>query len=107
MMIRNPLAPYERKRTKNLLKWKIFKTATFPILAYQVGEGKNIDKLGAILFSLPGGGTGKVGTGFTDQQRINIFKTRPIGTVTIDYQELSPTGVPIFPSFKSINLERN
>ena len=65
-------APYETKRTKNLQKVKIFKTADVLVETIHKGEGKYADTLGKITVSfLYEGNKYSVdcGSGFSDEQR--------------------------------------
>ena len=65
-------APYETKRSKNLLKVKIFKTADVLVEAIHEGEGKYANTLGRVTVSFLYEGKKysiDCGSGFTDQQR--------------------------------------
>lgn len=68
LMYRNGQAPYEYKRTKNLLKIKSMYDGEFTIVGMEEGTGKNIGKLGAIVIDYKGYQV-KVGSGFSDIQR--------------------------------------
>ena len=77
-VVREPNVPYERKRSKNALKYKKFK-------------GSNPDE------QIPYGVKFKVGSGFSDEERANPPK---IGSViTYKYQNLTAKGLPRFPIF--------
>ena len=60
--------PYECKRTKNLMKVKLFKTCDIRCFSMQQGIGKYSETLGAILCIYKGFPLA-VGSGFTDEQR--------------------------------------
>lgn len=65
-------APYEVKRTKNLLKVKIFKTADVLVEAIHEGDGKYANTLGRITVSFLYEGVKysvDCGSGFSDSQR--------------------------------------
>ena len=67
--------PYECKRTKNLMKVKLFKTCDIRCFSMQQGIGKYSETLGAIL-CLYKGFPLAVGSGFTDEQR-NYYWNNP------------------------------
>ena len=72
IMIKNPDAPYECKRTVSWLKLKPFIEVTLNVVAVEEGTGKNVGKLGALVCE--GVDDGKsirvnVGSGFTDTDR--------------------------------------
>lgn len=59
---------YQTKRVNDLLKVKFMKTADLLCIGVEEGAGRNEGRLGAILVEYKGGTT-KVGSGFTDEQR--------------------------------------
>ena len=72
IMIKDPNAPYELKRSTAWLKQKPFIEVSLEVKAVEEGTGRNIDKLGA--FVCEGVDDGKrilvnVGSGFSDAQR--------------------------------------
>ena len=76
IMIKNPDAPYECKRTVNWLKLKPFIEVSLTVTAVEEGTGKNVGKLGA--FVCEGEDDGKritvnVGSGFTDDHRLDYW----------------------------------
>lgn len=68
-------APYECKRSKNLLKVKIFNTVDLRVLRYEEGTGRNHGRLGALVVEYKGNEV-KVGSGFTDKQRDELWACR-------------------------------
>ncbi|MCL2229297.1 MAG: hypothetical protein FWC00_05750, partial [Firmicutes bacterium] len=66
-------APYESKRTKNLLKVKKFYTADVLVVDVEEGSGANVGKLGAVYVKFIGPDkkeyTCKVGSGFKQEER--------------------------------------
>lgn len=80
VMINIADAPYERKRSKGLLKVKKMQTADVKVIALEPGTGKNYNKLGALKveFIGPDGKiyTCSVGSGLTDEDRLK-FWNRP------------------------------
>ena len=67
-------APYEFKRTTNLLKVKKMQTMDLEIVGFEEGSGKYKDTLGAILVRYKNGNIVKVGSGFTDWLRDQIWE---------------------------------
>jgi len=97
LMIRKPGALYEVGRSNTLLKVKPFKDAEATVVGHEPGKGKHKGKLGGLEVRLPTGVQFNVGTGFTDEVRLNPPK---IGsTVTFRYTELTDDGKPKCASF--------
>ena len=99
VMLRNPLMPYEEKRTHNLLKLKPTKDGLATVVGHIPGLGKHSGRLGALHCQY-----GKVefciGTGFTDAERED---PPPVGkTVKFCCQELTRDGIPRFPRYKGV-----
>ena len=108
-VVREPNAPYERKRSKNALKYKKFKDAECEVTAINAGTGKYAGLMGSVTCKslgaagsnsdeqIPRGVKFKVGSGFSDEERANPPK---IGSViTYKYQNLTANGLPRFPIF--------
>jgi len=78
LMINIADAPYEGKRTKNLLKAKVFNTADVLVESIEEGSGQNKGKLGAVIvkFTGPDGRqyNCRVGSGFKQDEREHFFK---------------------------------
>ena len=79
IMIKNPEAPYECKRSHNWLKAKPFIEVTLEVVDIEEGTGRNEGRLGALVCA--GKDDGKtirvnVGSGFTDAQRSEIWDSR-------------------------------
>lgn len=79
VMIKDPDAPYECKRTHAWLKSKPFIEATLEVIEVEEGTGRNAERLGALVCA--GQDDGKdirvnVGSGFTDDQRSSIWAAR-------------------------------
>lgn len=68
-------APYEFKRTNNLLKCKKMHDIDLPILGFEEGENRNKGRLGAIITEYEGNKV-KVGNGFSQELRDTIWKNR-------------------------------
>jgi DNA ligase 1 len=56
-ILRNPYAPYENKRSKNLLKFKKFQDAEFLVVGTNEGKGKLKNHVGSFVCQLPDGRT--------------------------------------------------
>lgn len=101
-------APYVCKRTKNLLKVKVFQDCDVQIIGFQQGTGKYSDTLGTILVDYKGTIVG-VGSGLTDEQRKMFWDNQDkyMGRViTVQYFEetCDAEGKPSlrFPVFKEL-----
>lgn len=84
IMVKDPYAAYECKRTVNWLKIKPFIEVTLEVIDIEEGTGRNLGRLGALVCE--GSDDGKlirvnVGSGFTDSDRDSIFasKTAVVG----------------------------
>jgi DNA ligase-1 len=79
IMIKDPNAPYECKRTASWLKLKPFIEVSLGVVAVEEGTGRNVGKLGALVCE--GVDDGKtisvnVGSGFSDADRDNYWRAR-------------------------------
>jgi DNA ligase-1 len=84
IMLKDPEAPYECKRSVAWLKLKPFIEVSLTVVATEEGTGKNVGKMGALVCE--GVDDGKaicvnVGSGFTDQQRDDFWSCRVDGHV--------------------------
>lgn len=87
--------PYKCKRHNGILKVKRFYTMDLPIVACEEGSGRLSDVLGAFVLHYKGNEV-RVGSGFTDEQRIQYWKHR---------DEL--TGVLCEVKYKEISSDKN
>jgi DNA ligase-1 len=79
IMIKDPKAPYECKRTASWLKLKPFIEVSLIVTAVEEGTGKNVGRLGALVCEGVDDGRRilvNVGSGFTDDQRIDYWTNR-------------------------------
>ena len=79
IMIKDPKAPYECKRSHAWLKLKPFIEVTLEVVGVEEGTGKNQGRLGALVCSGSDDGkaiTVNVGSGFTDDNRIEFWSDR-------------------------------
>ena len=113
VMLRAPNSPYETKRSKYLLKYKIKADAEAIVTGYTMGTGKYKNLLGSLDCDLivnkkASGIKFNIGTGFTDNDRseYNIPTSKyyiPIGSiVSFSYMELSEDSVPRHPVYRGI-----
>ena len=109
-VVREPNAPYERKRSKNALKYKKFKDAECEVVAVNKGSGKYEKFVGSLTCKALGGKddkeragepkegtTFKIGSGLSDKNRQDPPKIGSI--ITYKFQNLTANGKPRFPIF--------
>ena len=104
-VVREPNAPYERKRSKNALKFKKFKDAECEVIAVNKGSGKYANLAGSLTCKALGGKEGepkegtifKIGSGLSDKNRQDPPKIGSI--ITYKFQNLTANGKPRFPIF--------
>ncbi len=110
----NKNAPYQCKRTTNLIKIKSFKHSDLRIINCIEGDGKYKGVLGAFVVDYKGN-TVHVGSGFSDQQRVDYWEDREnlIGKICqVKYKETSKdknTGLESFqfPVFEMLRSEKD
>ena len=106
-------AKYEFKRTNALLKCKKFSDADLEIMGFEEGTGRLTGTLGAILVRYKKGNVVKVGSGFTDEMRAEIWAdtSKYLGRIcTVKYFEETTNkdnGISLrFPTFVSIRTDK-
>jgi len=117
-----PDGPYEfgetphgtQKRSETLWKYKQWQDDEFECCGITHGEGKADIGIGALELiankpfrTFPNNGghlhVFKVGTGFSDEERIKFARNPPIGKlVRVRYLELTADGIPFNPSFLAV-----
>ena len=115
IMINDVFAPYEFKRTWSLCKVKKMQTLDLQIIGFEEGSGKYAGTLGAILVRYKNGNIVKVGSGFTDWLRAEIWndQNKYLNTICeIQYFEETTNQdggeslrFPIFKDFRYDKLE--
>ena len=75
VMINIADAPYECKRTSALLKVKRFKTCDLKVIDFEEGQGELSGTLGKLIVEYKSNRVG-VGTGFSDEQRDEIWNNK-------------------------------
>jgi DNA ligase-1 len=106
-------APYEFKRTTNLLKCKKMDTLDLEVIGFEEGSGRLAGTLGAILVRYKNDNVVKVGSGFSDAQRAEIWNNQAdwLGAI-IECQYFEETknadgGISLrFPVFKSRRTDK-
>ena len=106
-------APYSFSRTNDLLKVKKMNDIDLEIIGFEPGSGRLAGTLGAILVRYKYGNVVKVGSGFSDEQRKEIWEHQSdwLGAVcTIQYFEESVNaagGVSLrFPIFRDRRVDK-
>lgn len=97
VMLRNPNSLYQQgRRSWDLMKVKRFITDEAIVIGWKGGEGKYTGMIGSLICEW-GDQEIEIGTGFTDEQRLNP----PIigSKITFKYFELEDSGKPRFPVF--------
>lgn len=109
IIVRHFQAPYERKRSTYVMKFKPKKEDIYVIEGFQEEltiNGVPKGTLGSILCKSGDGGLFSVGSGFTDNQRASLWANREIlpgKEIKVQYQHLTPgKKVPRFPVFVEI-----
>lgn len=100
VMLKDNNAPYTFKRSKNLLKIKLFETVDVPVVGFEEGKNKNKGTLGSVLVDL-NGVVSEVGSGWSDEDRAEIWNNQDkyMGKILeVQFQNLSPTGCMRFPT---------
>ena len=103
IMLRNPDSKYEYKRSKNVLKVKIWDDAEATVIDHLPGQGKHEGRLGGAICNWTDGRNDRtfhVGVGWTDAEREN---PPPVGTIiTFSYFGLTDAGSPRHPKYLRI-----
>lgn len=105
--------PYKCKRHNGILKIKRFYTMDLPIVGCEEGSGRLKGCLGAFVLDFKGNSV-RVGSGFTDQERVSFWDRREsiVGTLCeVKYKEVSKdknTGAESlqFPVFVSLREDK-
>jgi DNA ligase-1 len=97
LMLHHQDAVYQTERNPHLLKLKKYQDAEATVLAHNQGKGKYKNMLGSILVEIENGIKFKIGSGFSDIQRLN---PPPIGSViTFKFFGETANNIPRFASF--------
>lgn len=102
-VVREPNVAYERARSKNALKYKIFQDAECEVVGYVEGKGKFSGLMGSLVCQMPDKKRFKIGSGFTNAQRKDPPKIGEI--VTYKFQNFTKKGLPRFPVFLRVRKD--
>jgi len=116
IILRAPGSPYEPKRSKYMLKYKIKEDAECIVRGYNPGKERLVGSLGSLECEilhegLPSGIFTHIGTGFNDLQRKehndpNSKEYIPIGSiVSFSYMEMTKDGIPRHPVYRGIRTD--
>lgn len=100
LVLRHPTASHRAGRTPDLLKVKSAHDDEAMVDAHIEGKGKHTGRLGALSCHLRSGKQFKIGTGFSDAERLTPPSVGSV--VTFRYSELTEGGIPRFPAFLRI-----
>lgn len=98
-------SPYEFKRSKHWLKIKKFHTIDVKVTGWEYGTGKNATVVGRLNCQLSNGISFNVGSGFSDDQRVEFMDKTP-SIVEVAYQELTKDGKPRFVTFVRVRDDK-
>jgi DNA ligase-1 len=100
LMLHRGSSLYRSGRTDDLLKYKLYQDAEAKVIGHLPGHGKYKGMLGALLVERPDGMQFRIGTGFTDEERLN---PPPVGSwITYAYSGFTGSGIPRFARFVRI-----
>ena len=103
LILRKLEGAYVVGRSREIVKVKSYLDAEAVVIAHIPGKGRNRGRLGSLLVELPDTTRFRIGTGFSDRQRLN---PPPVGAViTFKYYGLFQSGRPRFPSFLRVRMD--
>lgn len=97
VVVRDGSLPYYYGRSNDALKVKSYVDEECEVVGEQEGKGKNKGKMGSLLCKMNSGKIIKIGSGFTQEERINPPKQGTL--ITFKYYGLTSKGNPRFPIF--------
>jgi DNA ligase len=97
LMLHRGGSHYMATRSNDLLKLKPYEDADAVVIAHIPGQGKYLGMLGALLVETPEKQRFRIGTGFSDEQRLN--PPPPGNTITYKYSGKTRNGLPRFAVF--------
>ena len=106
-MIKTPGGVYVFDRSVEWLKYKPVETGDFKVTGLYNGTGRNKNRLGGFVISLPNGKQCNVGGGFSDEQRELFWQNPPLGkTIEVEYKRFTPDGLLREPVFVRIREDK-
>jgi len=106
IVVKTHTGVYEYKRSRQWLKVKKFETLDAKVTGWQYGTGKNANVMGKLNCILDSGIRFNVGSGFSDQERIDFMTNTPI-IIEVDYQDMTKDGKPRFGTFVRIRDDKD
>ncbi|BDY03347.1 DNA ligase [Ferrimonas sp. YFM] len=94
LMLHHKDNPYLPGRTGSLIKYKSYSDAEAVVLSHLPGKGKYTGMMGSLLVETPDGIKFRIGTGFSDAERLNPPKVGSV--ITFRYNGLTERGIPRF-----------
>ena len=103
LMLHHAQSFYQFKRSVDLQKLKPYQDREATVLEHLPGKGRLTKLMGALLVEVEPGVKFKIGTGFSDLERLN---PPPIGSkITFRYQGVTRNGIPRFATFLRVYEE--
>ena len=94
LMLRRADSPYRAGRSDDLIKLKLFDDAEATVIAHLPGKGKYAGMTGSLLVENASGQRFKIGSGLSDQDRV---QPPAVGSsITYRYNGSHPSGLPRF-----------
>jgi DNA ligase-1 len=109
LVLKNKYSYYELKRSHQWCKVKWMISRDVEVIGWEKGEprGKYNSVLGKLICVYPDNGKKfGVGSGFSDEQRIEFMTDTP-KLIEIEFQELTEEEVPRFPSFTRVREDKD
>ena len=103
LMLHHGDALYHVGRSTNIMKLKAHEDAEAIVIAHTEGKGKYKGLLGAIKVKTMAGVTFKIGSGFTDKERIEPPKIGSL--ITFKYNGKTEAGIPRFARFYRVRKQ--
>ncbi|PHQ25179.1 DNA ligase [Marinobacter guineae] len=100
LMLRLGSSEYRTGRSSDLLKVKQYSDAEAVVIRHLPGKGKYRNMMGSLLVELQNGRRFRIGSGFSDAERVS--PPEPGTTITFKYYGQTATGLPRFASFLRI-----
>jgi DNA ligase-1 len=105
LVIKNPDAPYQRKRSWDWMKMKQIETIDVPVIGWFEGTGKYAGMMGGVTIELPDGTECNVGSGFSDEDRADPeqFMNK---IVEVEYHQKTDAGSLRHPRFVRVREDK-